>query len=114
MYAAAGADPASLIVENAYRWIGNAAWGVFVVYVDGKRAGTATLGGQLILRVDPGQHALRVRLWWYLSPTIKFTVEPGQTRRFSADIPRHQMILSRIVRAMFDPFHSLSLKEVIP
>jgi hypothetical protein len=110
----AGTATASLIVENAYRWIGSAVAGMFVVYLDGKRAGATPLGSQLMLHVDPGQHSLRVRLWWYLSPLVQLTVEPGQTRRFSADIPRQRMVLARIMRGMFDPFHSLSLKEVIP
>jgi hypothetical protein len=46
-------------------------------------------------------------------PIVQLTVEPGQTRRFSADIPRQRMVLARIMRGMFDPFHSLSLEEVI-
>lgn len=108
----ASADTATLVVENSYQWVGSPGAGGFVVYVDGKRAGAATLGGQLRVRVDPGQHTLRVRLWWYFSPTAKLTVEPGQTRRFSADIPRQRMVLARIVRGFFDPLHSLSLEEI--
>jgi hypothetical protein len=106
-------DSATLVVENAYQWVGSAALGAFMVYVDGKRAGAATLGGQLRIQVDAGQHAVRVRLWWwYRSPTVRLTVGPGETRRLSADIPRQQMVLARIVRGIFDPFHSLSLEEV--
>ncbi|HTX83942.1 MAG TPA: hypothetical protein VME44_17290 [Streptosporangiaceae bacterium] len=106
-------DPATLVIENAYQWVGSAGLGAFVVYVDGKRAGVATLGSQLRVRVDPGQHTVRVRLWWwYRSPTVRLTVGPGETRRLSADIPRQQMVLARIVRGIFDPFRSLSLEEV--
>lgn len=113
MSAPAGRGVSSLVVENAYQWVGTAGAGGFVVYVDGERAGVATLGRQLRLRVHPGQHTLRVRLWWYFSPTVKLTVEPGQTRRFSADIPRQHMVLARMARAIVDPLHSLSLEEVV-
>jgi hypothetical protein len=107
-----GRGASTLVVENAYQWVGSAGAGGFVVYVDGKRAGVATLGRQLRLRVDPGQHTLRVRLWWYFSPTVKLTVWDGQTRRFSADISRQHMVLARMARAIVDPLHSLSLEEV--
>jgi hypothetical protein len=107
-------DSAALVVENAYQWVGSAGSGAFVVYVDGKRVGVATLGGRLSVGVYPGQHTVRVRLWWwYRSPTVSLTFGPGETRRLSADIPRQQMVLTRIVRGILDPFHSLSLKEVL-
>ena len=113
MNAPASGDSAALVVENAYQWVGSAAFGTFAVYVDGRRAGVAPLGGRLRLRVDSGQHTVRVRLWWwYRSPTVRVTVGPGETRRLSADIPRQQMVLTRIVRGILDPFHSLSLEEV--
>lgn len=109
----AARDSATLVVENAYQWVGSAGLGAFVVYVDGKRAGVATLGGQLRVHVDSGQHNVRVRLWWwYRSPMVRLTVGPGETRRLRADIPRQQMVLARIVRGILDPFHSLSLEEV--
>jgi hypothetical protein len=102
----------SLVVQNAYQWVGSAGAGGFVVYVDGKRAGVAKLGSQLRMHIGPGQHTVRVRFWWYLSPVVRLTVAPGEIRRFSADIPRQRMVLARIVRGIFDPFHSLSLQEV--
>jgi hypothetical protein len=106
-------DSAVLVVENAYQWVGSAGLGTFAVYVDGRRAGVATLGDRLRVRVDSGQHTVRVRLWWwYRSPMVRLTVGPGETRRLRADIPRQQAVLTRIVRGIFDPFHSLSLGEV--
>jgi hypothetical protein len=108
------ADSAALVVENAYQWVGNTGLGAFAVYLDGKRVGVATLSGRLRVSVYPGQHTVRVRLWWwYRSPTVRLTFGPGETRRLSADIPRQQMVLTRIVRGILDPFHSLSLKEVL-
>jgi hypothetical protein len=111
--ARASGEWATLSVENAYQWIGSPGLGAFLVYVDGKRVGVAPLGGQFALRVDSGQHAVRVRLWWwYASPKVKLTFGPGETRRLTADIPRQQMVLARIARGFFDPFHWLSLDEI--
>jgi hypothetical protein len=39
-------------------------------------------------------------------------LRPGETRRFSADIPRKRRLWRRMVRGMVDPLHSLSLEEV--
>ncbi len=103
----------SLVVDNAYRWVGRPSLGTFAVYMDGKRAGLATLGDQLTVRLNPGQHAVRVQLWWwYRSPTVSVTIAPAQTRRLRADIQRQQMLVTRFVLMLFDPFHSLSLQEV--
>jgi hypothetical protein len=112
VYARASGDSGTLVVENAYRWVGRPSLGAFAIYVDGKWAGLAMLGDQLTVRLSPGQHTVRVRLWWYLSPTVTVTIAPAKTRRLSADILRQQMIVTRFVRMMFDPFHSLSLQEV--
>jgi hypothetical protein len=101
-----------LVVENAYQWVGSPGLAGLVVYVDGQRAGVAALGSQFMVRIDPGQHTARVRLWWYLSPTVVLTVEPGEIKRFSADIPRQRMIFARIAGGLFDPFPWLSLEEV--
>lgn len=45
--ARASGDSATLVVENAYQWIGSPGLGAFAVYVDGRRAGVAPLDGQL-------------------------------------------------------------------
>jgi hypothetical protein len=110
--APAGDESATLVVENAYQWVGSPGAGGFVVYVDGNRAGLAPLGGQLRVLIDPGQHIVRVRLWWYRSPALTLTFGPGGIRRLSADIPRQRMVLVRIARGIFDPLYSLSLHEI--
>jgi len=101
-----------IVVANAYQWIGNPAAAGFTVYVDGKRAGVALLGQTCSQQVEPGAHVLRVRLWYFLSPRVMVDLRPGETRRFSADIPRKQPLWRRMVRGMVDPLHSLSLEEV--
>jgi hypothetical protein len=111
--ASRSADNASqLVVVNNYQWIGNRQAAGFAVYVDGKRVGVAPLGEALSQPVDPGPHVLRVRLWYFLSPRVTIDVKPGETARFSADIPRTMPLWRRMMRGIVDPFHSLSLEEV--
>jgi hypothetical protein len=101
-----------IVVANNYQWIGNPAAAGFTVYVDGKRAGVVPLGDTFSQRVEQGRHVVRVRCWYFLSPRVKLDLRPGETRRFSADIPRKLRLWRRIMRAMADPLHSLSLEEV--
>jgi hypothetical protein len=100
-----------LVIANDYQWIGNPRAAGFAVYVDGRRAGVAPLGDRLSVPVDPGTHVLRVRLWYFLSPHVKVDIQPGEVRRFSADIPRTQP-WRRKIRGLVDPLHWLSLEEV--
>jgi hypothetical protein len=99
-------------VRNAYQWIGNPRMAGFAVYVDRRRAGVAPLGGVLTVPTQPGAHVLRVRFWWFMSPPVRLSLEPGQTLRFSADIQREAPVAVRILRGMADPFRWLSLREV--
>jgi hypothetical protein len=104
-------DVSQIVVVNDYKWIGDPRTAGFAVYVDGKRAGVAPLGEALSLRVDPGPHVLRVRLWYFLSPHVKVDVKPGETARFSADRPRTAPFW-RKMRGLVDPFHWLWLERV--
>lgn len=99
-----------IVVANDYRWIGNPGAAGFTVYLDGKRAGVAPLGLTFSQQAEPGTHVLRVRLWYFLSPRLTLDLRPGQTRRFSADIPR-TLPWWRKMRGLVDPLHWLSLKE---
>lgn len=99
-----------LVVVNDYQWVGNPLLGAFRIYADGKQAGVALPGGDdLNVPVEPGQHTLRVRLWYYLSPRVDVNVQPGETLRFHADIPRTLPLWRRMTRALVHPFHSLAL-----
>ena len=106
-----GQKASRIVVANDYRWIGNPQAAGFAVYVDGKHAGVAPLGETFSQKVDPGRHVVRVRLWYFLSPRVDLDVKTGETRRFSADIPR-KLPLWRRMRGIVDPFHWLSLQEV--
>ena len=107
-----GQEASRIVVANDYQWIGNPRAAGFAVYVDSKHVGVAPLGETFSEQVDPGRHVLRVRLWYFLSPRLELDVKPGETRRFSADIPRKLPLWRRMMRGMVDPFHSLSLQEV--
>jgi hypothetical protein len=100
-----------IAVTNDYERIGNPGAAGFTVYVDGKRAGVAPLGDTFSQPVEPGPHVLRVRLWYFLSPRVRLDVSPGETRRFSADIPRTSP-WRRKMRGLADPFHWLSVEEI--
>lgn len=100
-----------IVVTNDYQWIGNPGAAGFAVYLDGKRAGVAEIGQTFSQQLQPGPHVLRVRLWYFLSPRVKLTLRPGETRRFSADRPR-TLPLGRQMRGLVDPFHWLSLREI--
>jgi hypothetical protein len=102
---------ARIVVANDYRWIGNPAAARLTVYLDGRRTGVAPLGQTFSQQAEPGTHVLRVRLWYFLSPRVKLDLRPGETRRFSADIPR-TVSWWRKMRGLVDPSHWLSLKEV--
>ena len=101
-----------IAVTNDYQFLGNPAAAGFTVYVDGKRAGVAPLGETFSQQVEPGMHILRVRLWYFLSPRVNLDLRPGETRRFSADIPRKLRFWPRMMRAIADPLHSLTLEEI--
>ncbi len=102
---------ARIVVANDYRWIGNPGATGLTVYLDGRRTGVAPLGQTFSQQAEPGTHVLRVRLWYFLSPRVKLDLRPGETRHFSADIPR-TLPWWRKMRGLVDPTHSLSLKEV--
>jgi PEGA domain len=110
MVSPSAGDVGRLVIANDYQWIGNPRAAGFAVYVDGRRVGVAPIGKRLSVQVEPGLHLLRVRLWYFLSPRVTVDVKPGETARFSANIPT-TLPLWRKVRGLVDPFHWLTLKE---
>jgi hypothetical protein len=103
-----------LVVINNYQWIGDPRAAGFVVYIDGRRVGVAALGDRLSTTVAPGAHVLRVRFTWYWSPRVTTSLKAGETKEFSADIPRHLPFWRRMLRAIFTPLAALSLEEQWP
>jgi hypothetical protein len=105
-------DDAVIAIRNDYMWIGSPKLGEFSIYVDGGYAGRAAVGATETIPVSVGTHTVRVRLWWYLSPRITVEVNSGSAVDFKADIRRNRNLLNRMVKGMFDPFHSLLLEEM--
>lgn len=106
----AGEHAGRIVIANDCQWIGSPGAAGFTVCLDGKRAGVAPLGETLSQQVQPGPHVLRVRLWYVLSPRVTVDVRPGNTRRFSADVPRTLPWWQKM-RGLVDLFHWLSLEE---
>lgn len=46
------------------------------------------------------------------SARVTVEVNSGSTVYFKADMPRNRNLLNRMMKAMFDPFHSLVLEEM--
>ena len=105
-------DDAVIAIRNDYMWIGSPRLGEFNIYVDGRYAGRVVLGATEKIPVSPGTHTVRVGLWWYLSPRVTVKVSSGSAIYFKADIPRKRNLLNRMVKGIFDPFHSLVLEEM--
>ena len=100
-------------IRNDYTWKGvDPDQGTIFVYVDGKRAGPAEMESVRRVPVYPGKHTVRVRLWWFLSPRVTVDVNAGHTVYFRCDMPMNRSFLYRMVKAMFDPFHSMVLEEI--
>ena len=98
-----------LVVRNDYRWLLNPRWGEFHVYVDGRLAGVAPLGGAFALDLPQGDHRVRVRLWFYLSKPIGIEISRMQPVILIADFPRSGM--GRFFKAMFRPWVVLELVD---
>jgi hypothetical protein len=103
-------SPAEIEVVNAYRWMGDPRFGKFHVYVDGAKVGVAPLSGSLQTPVDPGEHWVRVRLWWYRSPSLQVGLAAGETLRLQGDIPRDLPVWKRMIRMLLHPGNSLTLR----
>jgi len=69
-------------------WFGPPRRGAFAVYVDGSRFGTLAVKSTIRMTLPTGAHRLRIRQFYFMSPTVNVNVESGQTLRLKADIPR--------------------------
>lgn len=109
---AAGFDADNLgmvVVIQDRLWGGDPRFGGFRVRVDGRRAGIAPVGGRCFVTVKPGTHPVRIRQWWYQSPSLVLDIHAGQTIRLKADIDRSAGVFRRMGRLLFKPWQSLSL-----
>lgn len=86
-------------------WFGPPRRGAFAVYVDGSHFGTLAIKSTIRMTLPIGPHRLRIRQFYFMSPTVNINVESGQTLRLKADIPRIPLLrrflkMLRISRAL--------------
>lgn len=102
---------AGLIVLRSRRdWYGDQRLGTFCVYLDGKRVAKIRPKGTVDLVCRPGEHSVRVRHWWYFSPSLHTLVNVGATIRLETDIPGGN-VLTRMSTLVFTPWKALVMKE---
>jgi hypothetical protein len=107
---AAPADVGSITVVNDYPWVGDPRLAATSVYLDRRRrrAGVAPVRGRLDLEVSPGNHEVRVRIWWFRSPKLLVEVKPGTPCVVRADKP-HGTSGGATLRLAFRPLTAWSL-----
>ena len=98
-----------IVVENRRDWFGNPRLGAFVVYVDGKRAGAIQSSQVLRSPCTPGRHVVRIRQWWFGSPSIAVETGSAGSVHLFADGPITGGFVSRFVTAIFSPGRALRL-----
>lgn len=102
-----------VIVFQDRRWFLDPRLGAVAVFVDGHREGVAPVDGELVVRVAPGEHVVRIRAWWwYRSPVVAVTVADGQGLRLRADVPQELGMLARFTRCLFSPWRCLTLTPI--
>ena len=93
------------------KWFGDPRLGAFVVYIDGKRAGVARVSGHMTSQVASGRHSVRIRQWWYRSPSFEVNVVGDENVRLRADIPRSIGFARGMARAILRPSSLLVLES---
>lgn len=86
-------------------WFGIARRGAFTVYVDRSRFGSLALKSTIRIALPEGVHRLRIRQFYFMSPTVTINVVRDETLRLKADIPRIPLLtcvlkMMRINRAL--------------
>ncbi len=82
--------------------------GSFQVSVDDEHVGTLNYGETLEKPLEPGRHALRVRVGRYSSRTLSFEAGDGQVVRFRCHGP---MVWPRYVASLIKPDIGVTLRH---
>ena len=98
-----------LVVFQDRKWVGDLRLGAFTVAIDGVRTGVARVQGEVSAQVSPGRHTVRIRQWWYRSPSVDVDVPEGQTVRMRADVDMSVGRARRVGRMLLRPSRSLTL-----
>jgi hypothetical protein len=106
------APAATISVFQDRPWVGNPRLGAFVVVLDGHRVGTVAIHDNLVISVSPGEHAVRIRQWWFRSSPLTVKVEQSSVLHLRADIPRSLGLFARFARFLFSPSTALVLDQI--
>jgi hypothetical protein len=81
-------------------WFGDPRLAAFVVYVDGARRGNLALKSMMKIQLPIGPHRIRIRQWYFMSPSLNVNVTTEETIRLKADILRAPL-LRGLLRMVF-------------
>jgi hypothetical protein len=101
---------ATFVVQTQRDWFGDPRLGTFTVYLDGNNAGKVAPRGRLVLSSTIGEHVVRVRQWWYLSPRLTVDLREGSPLVVEVDVSRRDSFIRRFLTFMFAPWRALSIE----
>lgn len=102
-----------IVFTSDRQWVGDPRFGSYVMYLDGRRAGVLRPRDRVAIPCESGPHRIRVRQWYYLSPTLDVNVAENESVVVQADLQdRQRSFLRRMATLMFRPWRGLSLQVV--
>jgi hypothetical protein len=104
-------ENATIVLTTSRPWFGNQQLGAFAISLDRKSAGVLMPQGSLELSCTPGDHRIRARQWWYLSPPIGLELAPGETVRLKVDLVRGGFPLRSWLTLVFLPWKGVSINR---
>ena len=79
-------------------WHANPRLGELIVYLDGRNVGRLPRPGRLLVPCESGDHMLRIRQWWYLSPRLPLALTDGEQATIEADFACRDSLSRRFLR----------------
>lgn len=105
----ASEDRGYIVIRTDREWFGDPRLGTFTASVDRRRVGKLPPEGHVEMCCVPGSHVVRIRQWWYRSPSVEVRVSPGESVLLMADIPRTGSAFIRFFRLLLTPSKALTL-----
>jgi hypothetical protein len=84
----------------------------YTVRIDGESVGKIAAGESQRYYVQPGQHALQVKIDWVGSPTISVDAESGEVIQFECAPRSSSLALMAVLRGIVQPASYLELWQV--
>lgn len=110
----AESDSGTVFVQSAYARpdLRNPAALSFTVKIDGKLAGTVPPQGSWAFDVSPGNHQVRVGMWWFKSRKLSVMVPVGGQVVLRANVNGQLNSPSLFIRGLVTPLRYLRLEQV--